>query len=199
MRNTSIPYAMLRERRLAHLDAHGYVIIDDLGGHPLLDRMEAAARELVRLSNSKAPVSLDTSCGYVHRTSALRGESKPPLWCAAKRSERRTQSCARVVRSLALTLLPTRRSSRGSEAAGRPFSHEEAWAIRGALHPAWRAVVPDQGVFCEFLSSPESFEFLERWSPGLTARPEELGLPDCTLFVNPRESDFSEGWHRDTR
>jgi hypothetical protein len=65
------------------------------------------------------------------------------------------------------------------------------------LHPAWRAVLPDQRVFSEFLCHAASWAFLRSWAPGL--RKQDLALPDVTLFVNPREGDFSEGWHRDTR
>ena len=88
--------------------------------------------------------------------------------------------------------------SRGEQWTGaqHTFRGEEAWAIRGALHPDWQEFVADQPVFAEFLSSPETVEFIGRWA-GLS--PELLTMSDATLFVNPREADFSEGWHRDTR
>jgi hypothetical protein len=92
-----------------------------------------------------------------------------------------------------------RGESRGEQWTGtqHTFRGEEAWAIRGLLHPDWREFVPDQPVFAEFLSSPETLEFVNRWT-GLTPQ-SPLAMSDATLFVNPREADFSEGWHRDTR
>ena len=92
-----------------------------------------------------------------------------------------------------------RGESRGEQWTGtqHTFRGEEAWAIRGVLHPDWREYVSDQPVFAEFLTSPETLDFVERWS-GLTPQ-SPLAMSDATLFVNPREADFSEGWHRDTR
>lgn len=89
-----------------------------------------------------------------------------------------------------------RGESRGTQWTGTPhvFRGEEAWAIRGLLHPDWKEFVELQPVFAEFLSSPEVLSFLRHWSD-LT--PEQLTMTDATLFVNPREAHFSEGWYTD--
>jgi hypothetical protein len=59
----------------------------------------------VDAANANHPVSLDSALGYVHRTSALRGESQPPLW-----------------------------SSGGAPAVAPALTAEEAWGIRGVLY-----------------------------------------------------------------
>ena len=55
--------------RLAHLEEHGFVIIDDFAGSPWIARLREAGR---RLTAACAPgVGYDriyTSKGYVHRT-----------------------------------------------------------------------------------------------------------------------------------
>jgi hypothetical protein len=73
------------------------------------------------------------------------------------------------------------------------FTKEEAWAVRGALHPAWKSPC-----FAQFLGSEEVLAFVDGWSNGQLQR-DALGMCDATLFVNPSEGDFSEGWHRDAR
>ena len=80
------------------------MIIDDFEEHPLLERLTAASRTMTALCNAKVPISLDSSKGYVHRTSAMRGESRGAQWTGKEHT----------------------------------FKAEEAWAIRGCLHPAWR-------------------------------------------------------------
>ena len=162
-RHSGRTFEELLELRLRSLDERGFVVIDDLEEHPLLGRLEAAARAMREVADAKVPISLDSSLGYVHRTSALRGESKSPSWTGGRHM----------------------------------FKREEAWALRGGLHPAWEAVLPDQAVFGEFLCSYFSLEWLRRWTKG-ELTPGRIALPDVTFFVNPREADFSEGWHRDT-
>ena len=90
---------------------------------------------------------------------------------------------------------PHRGESRSPQWTGAEhvFTRAEAWAIRGALHPVWQTPC-----FAEFLGSPAVLAFVRRWSGGALDA-GQLGLPDATLFVNPQEGDFSEGWHRDVR
>ena len=60
--------------RLAHLEEHGFVIIDDFAGSPWIARLREAGR---RLTAACAPEvgydRIDTSKGYVHRT----GDDEP--------------------------------------------------------------------------------------------------------------------------
>ena len=152
--------------RRASFEEQGFVIVDDFEGHPLLPRMLAAAREITALANnSSCSAAWDPAVSYVHRTSALRGESRlgRPQWTG------------------------------GSNV----FSRAEAWAVRGLLHPAWRAEgVDDQPVFAEFLASEAVLGFVHQWCGMGT---DDLGLMDATVFCSPPEADFSEGWHRDVR
>jgi hypothetical protein len=162
-RHSGRPFGELLEMRLRKLDEEGFVVIDDLEEHPLLGRLEAAARAMREIADAKAPISMDSALGYIHRTSALRNESTPPSWTGAAHC----------------------------------FQREEAWAMRGCLHPAWARVLADQAVFGEFLCCPFTLDFVRRWTKGELV-PGSIALPDVTFFVNPREADFSEGWHRDT-
>ena len=129
----------------------------------MLPRLASAGRLAVALASSNQPrgvgnPAFDPTQSYVHRTSALRGESRAPQWTGG----------------------------------ASVFAAEEAWAIRGLLHPAWR----DQPLFTAFLGCPEVELFVRSWS---SLPRDNLGLGDAALFVNPREADFSEGWHRDVR
>ena len=64
----------LTRERLAHLEEHGFVIIDDFAGSPWIARLREAGR---RLTAACAPGvgydRIDTSKGYVHRT----GDDEP--------------------------------------------------------------------------------------------------------------------------
>ena len=126
-----------------------------------MERLTAASRTMTALCNAKVPISLDSSKGYVHRTSAMRGESRGAQWTGKEHT----------------------------------FKAEEAWAIRGCLHPAWREYIEDQSVFAEWFCHPETLDFLRRWS-GVSPEKDPMTMCDATLFVNPREAHFSEGWHR---
>jgi hypothetical protein len=92
-----------------------------------------------------------------------------------------------------------RASSCRKESADRPqwsgkshtFVEEEAWAIRGLIHPAWH-----EPIFAEFCASDEVLAFVRRWTG---CEKEELTHGDPTLFCAPTEGDFSEGYHRDAR
>ena len=73
----------LTEERLAHLDEHGFVIIDDFVDSPWIERLREAGR---RVTDACAPKfgydRLDLSRGYVHRTDgdepwAIRGLIHP--------------------------------------------------------------------------------------------------------------------------
>ena len=142
---------MLREssrvlsRRLACFEEHGFVIIDDFENHPLLPRMAAAGRSVHALSNAKVPLSLDTRRTYVHRASEMRGESKDAQWTGTPHvttpHPKKLDSRDAVVRDSARLQV---------------FKGEEAWAIRGILHPDWREYLGDeQEVWSEFLGSEQ--------------------------------------------
>ena len=149
----------LFELRRQSFEEQGFVIIDDFEGHALLPALTAAARRMTAAVNAKSSAAADPTAGYVHRTSAHRGESRGEGWTGASHI----------------------------------FTDEEPWAIRGTLHPLW-----DVPCFAAFLGSEAVLNFVSGWSGGKLAR-SELGLCDATLFVNPHEADFSEGWHRDAR
>jgi len=118
-----------------------------------------------------------------------------------------------------------RASARRKESIDRPqwsggahtFEQEEAWAIRGLIHPAWH-----EPVFAEFCASAEVLcaprpppcprhpsslsscsrrgdgvygnvrsAFVKRWTG---CEPGQLTHGDPSLFCAPTEADFSEGW-----
>ena len=67
--------------------------------------------------------------------------------------------------------------------------HPEPWGIRGLFSP-----LHGEPVFAEYIGH----EHLARYIRGFTgtAQTEELGLGTTVLFTNPRDDDYTIGWHR---
>ena len=68
--------------------------------------------------------------------------------------------------------------------------HPEPWGIRGLFSP-----LHGEPVFADYMGH----EHLARYIRGFTgtSKTEELGLGTTVLFTNPRDDDYSIGWHRD--
>jgi hypothetical protein len=67
---------------------------------------------------------------------------------------------------------------------------DEAWAIRGLIHPAF-----GEPVFNEFHGSDEMLAFVDSWCGGVNKN--RLSLSGMLLWCNPRKDDHAIGWHRD--
>ncbi len=73
----------LSPERLAHLDEHGYVIINDFVDSPWIPKLREAGRRLIKACQPEVGYDIiDTSKGYVHRTDedepwAIRGIMHP--------------------------------------------------------------------------------------------------------------------------
>jgi len=67
---------------------------------------------------------------------------------------------------------------------------DEAWAIRGLIHPAF-----GEPSFAEFQGSEDCFGFVHSWCHGL--RPEDMVMGPMLLWCNPRLHEHGPSWHRD--
>ena len=85
--------------RLAHLEEHGFVIITDFVGNPMIPILREAGR---RVTESCSPdhgySKIDCSKGYVHRTErdepwAIRGLAHPAFGSPALPSSTALQNC----------------------------------------------------------------------------------------------------------
>ena len=67
--------------------------------------------------------------------------------------------------------------------------HPEPWGIRGLFSP-----LHGEPVFADYMGH----EHLARYIRGFTgtSKTEELGLGTTVLFTNPRDDDYTIGWHR---
>ena len=69
-------------------------------------------------------------------------------------------------------------------------AHDEPWAIRGLIHPAFK-----EPSFSEFHSSTEFLDFVASWCHGL--QPEDMSFSGMLLWANPRKQENGPSWHRD--
>lgn len=72
---------------------------------------------------------------------------------------------------------------------GRHHTQGEPWHVAGIYHPEAEA-----SCFLEYLGLPSIMDTAQRFLGG-----QEMQLGDAAPFVNPTESDFSIGWHRDAQ
>eukprot|EP01045_Picozoa_sp_COSAG04_P034541 COSAG04_NODE_7608_length_1098_cov_1.418418_1_plen_221_part_01 len=116
--------------------------------------------------------------GYCVADDALDPALLPKLLAASRRVRDR-------VRSGALTHGFMHRT--GREVGFAP--HPEPWGIRGLFSP-----IHGEPVFADYIGH----EHLARYIRGFTgtAKTEELGLGTTVLFTNPRDDDYTIGWHR---
>ena len=69
-------------------------------------------------------------------------------------------------------------------------AHDEPWAIRGLIHPAF-----EESCFAEFHGSLDFLDFASLWCHGL--QPEDMTLSGMLLWANPRKQENGPSWHRD--
>ena len=69
-------------------------------------------------------------------------------------------------------------------------AHNEPWAIRGLIHPAF-----DEPSFAEFHGSSDFLDFISSWCHGL--QPEDLTMSGMLLWANPWKQENGPSWHRD--
>ncbi len=69
-------------------------------------------------------------------------------------------------------------------------AHDEPWAIRGLIHPAF-----DEPSFAEFHGSSDFLDFVASWCHGL--QPEDMAFSGMLLWANPRKQANGPSWHRD--
>lgn len=127
--------------RLAHLEEHSYIIINDFIDNPWIPILREAGRRITKACQPEQGYDkLDLSKGYVHRT-----------------------------------------------------EHDEPWAIRGIVHPAF-----GEPSFANFHGSDDFMSFVDSWCVGGLA-PEDVAFSTMLLWCNPREHVHKLGWHRDTQ
>lgn len=69
-------------------------------------------------------------------------------------------------------------------------AHDEPWAIRGLIHPAFK-----EPNFAEFHGSSDFLDFISSWCYGL--QPEDMTFSGMLLWANPRKQENGPSWHRD--
>ena len=69
-------------------------------------------------------------------------------------------------------------------------AHDEPWAIRGLIHPAF-----DESSFAKFHGSSDFLDFVASWCHGL--QPEDMTFSGMLLWANPRKQENGPSWHRD--
>ena len=69
-------------------------------------------------------------------------------------------------------------------------AHDEPWAIRGLIHPAF-----GEPCFAEFHGSSDFLNFVASWCHGL--QPEDMTMTNMLLWANPRKQENGPSWHRD--
>ena len=125
-------------QRLAYLQKHGFVIINDFANNSWIPILRDAGRRVTEACTPDLGYSrIDCSKGYVHRT-----------------------------------------------------KHDEPWAIRGLIHPAFR-----EPCFAGFFGCSEFLDFIASWCHGL--QPQDMVMGNMLLWCNPRIHEHGPIWHRD--